>query len=429
MIKSRQKLGKYQIEKKLGEGGFAGVYRALDTIEGIRVALKIPYSHSLSSDTLEECLREVRLMASLDHPYILSLKNAEFIEGQFVLAFPLGEQTLGDRITKRMSMSLALSYTEQMLEAAAYAHERRIIHCDIKPDNMVLFPDGELQLTDFGIAKIAMRTIRASGSGTVGYIAPEQAMGRPSFRSDVFSLGLVIYRMFSGKLPEWPFVWPPPSYRTFCNRVNPEFVSLVHRSIEVDPKKRFRNAVQMLSAFRRIKSRALLNGDASSSPNKKKSGRDWRTMRYRQFLRQFGKAVNATGCCKKCKGPVSDSMIACPWCGAGSASLNIETRFPQCCPRCDGGMKLDWEYCPWCYGAGFEIASNREYSDKRYEAKCDNLKCKRRELMPFMRYCPWCRRKVRKKWKLEGSRDRCRTCGWGVTRQFWSNCPWCGDSL
>ena len=130
MIKSRQKLGKYQIEKKLGEGGFAGVYRALDTIEGIRVALKIPYSQSLSSATLDECLREVRLMASLDHPNILMLKNAEFIEGHFVLAFPLAEQTLGDRITKRMSLTLALRYAEQMLEAVSYAHERRIIHCD-----------------------------------------------------------------------------------------------------------------------------------------------------------------------------------------------------------------------------------------------------------------------------------------------------------
>ena len=181
MIKSRQKIGKYQIEKKLGEGGFAGVYRALDTIEGIRVALKIPYSQTLSSDTLEECLREVRMIATLDHPHILGLKNAEFLEGYFVLAFPLGEETLGDRMTRRMAQTLALSYTEQMLEAAAYAHGRRIIHCDIKPDNMVLFPGGELRLTDFGIAKIAVRTIRASGSGTVGYIAPEQAMGRPSF--------------------------------------------------------------------------------------------------------------------------------------------------------------------------------------------------------------------------------------------------------
>ncbi|MEZ6088926.1 MAG: protein kinase [Pirellulaceae bacterium] len=427
MIKSRQKLGKYQIEKKLGEGGFAGVYRALDTIEGIRVALKIPYSQTLSSDTLEECLREVRLMASLDHPNILTLKNAEFIEGHFVLAFPLAEQTLGDRITKRMSLSLALRYAEQMLEAVSYAHERRIIHCDLKPENMVLFPDGELQLTDFGIAKIAMRTIRASGSGTVGYIAPEQAMGRPSFRSDVFSLGLILYRMFAGKLPEWPFGWPPPNHRALCDRVSPDFVDMLRRALEMEPQRRYRNATQMLAAFRRIKPRALLTHEHSTTL-KKKTGRDWRRLRYQQFLRRYGKVIDIRGTCRKCNGPVGESMRACPWCGSPPSEHTLETRFPQICPRCNGGMKLDWEYCPWCYGGGFERASMRSFTDKRYSAVCESEACGG-ELMPFMRYCPWCHMKIRRDWRLPGSKDKCRSCGWGVTREFWSFCPWCATDI
>jgi serine/threonine protein kinase len=97
-----------------------------------------------------------------------------------------------------------------MIEAVAYAHRQRIIHCDIKPENFILFPDNRLRLTDFGIARVAQNTVAGSGSGTVGYMAPEQAMGKPSMRSDVFSLGLVIYRMLTGQLPEWPFEWPPP---------------------------------------------------------------------------------------------------------------------------------------------------------------------------------------------------------------------------
>ena len=73
----------------------------------------------------------------------------------------------------------------QVLEAVAHAHEHRIIHCDIKPENFILFPGNRLRLTDFGISRLAARTVLASGSGTVGYVAPEQAMGRASFQSDV----------------------------------------------------------------------------------------------------------------------------------------------------------------------------------------------------------------------------------------------------
>ena len=100
------------------------------------------------------------------------------------------------------ALDLAVKLADQMLEAVAWAHAHRIIHCDVKPDNFILFTDNRIRLADFGIAKVAMKTIRASGSGTVGYVAPEQAVGKPSFRSDVFSLGLILYRMLSGKLPE-----------------------------------------------------------------------------------------------------------------------------------------------------------------------------------------------------------------------------------
>ena len=428
MLKVRQTLGKYRIERRLAEGGFAVVYQALDLVEGVRVALKVPRPGLVSGSVLDDFRHEVRLAAKLDHPHILPLKNAEFIDGRLVVVFALGEKSLADRLVSRMALRTALDYSEQLLEAVAYAHRQRIIHCDVKPENLILFSGNRLRLTDFGIAKMALRTVKADGSGTMGYMAPEQAMGKPSFRSDVFSAGLIMYRMLSGHLPEWPFEWPPPRYERIRSRLHPDLIELLRRSIELDPKKRYQDADQMLAAFRRLKSKSLAY---STRRRRGTSGtkRDWKTVRLQQFQRQYGSLLETHCKCSQCEGPVSETMTGCPWCGAERDVHRDQTRFPAQCPRCNRGMKLDWKYCAWCYGPGFEPHTARQYTDVRYTARCPGARCPRKELMPFMRYCPWCHRKVRRKWKIEGSTDKCSRCGWGVLRQYWSHCPWCRKSL
>ena len=202
-LKARQVLGKYRIRRRIGAGAFATVYEAYDMIEGIPIALKVPKLDQLDKELLNAIHREVRLTARLDHENILPLRNAMMIDGHFVIATPLGQRTLTDRLHYRLGPKTALSYAEQLLDALAYAHEVRVIHCDIKPDNVILFPDGQIRLADFGIAKVSLRTrtIMGSGQGTVGYIAPEQAMGKPSFRSDVFSMGLLIDRHVCRRAP------------------------------------------------------------------------------------------------------------------------------------------------------------------------------------------------------------------------------------
>lgn len=259
LLKARQMLGKYRIRRRIGAGAFATVYEAYDTIEGIPVALKVPHRDQLDKDSLNLIHREVRLTARLEHENILPLRNAMMIDGYFVIATPLGEHTLTDRLRYRLGPKTALSYAEQLIDALAYAHEVRVIHCDIKPDNVILFPGDLARLADFGIAKVALRTrtIMGSGQGTVGYIAPEQAMGKPSFRSDVFSMGLVIYRMFAGELPAWPFDWPLPGAERLRRTVSRDFVSFLRRSIEVRERKRFRDGVQMQKAFQAVAPRAL----------------------------------------------------------------------------------------------------------------------------------------------------------------------------
>ncbi len=429
-IRARQRLGKYRIETRLAQGGFADVFRAYDTIEGIRVALKVPQPELLSPSLLEDFKKEVRLTARLDHPHILKIKNASYLGEHFVIVYHLGDGALSDRLTRRISFETAFDFGEQILDALAHAHAHRLVHCDVKPDNLIVFQGKHLRLTDFGLAKVSMRTVHASGSGTLGYMAPEQAMGRPSLRSDVFSAGLILYRMFAGVLHEWPFEWPPPGAARARLKLHPDLFDLLRRSLEIDPRKRFRDAGQMYDALVGMRARALRFARAKSRARVTKSSRtDWRAARLRQFKRNYQSALEARLACRKCDGPVSATMVACPWCSAPRKILREDTPYPARCPRCRRGSKLDWCYCPWCYGASIGPLSDREYGDKRYVERCANKKCSRRQLMPFMRYCPWCRTKVKKPTVVAGVKETCPKCHWMVLGDYWKSCPWCAHSL
>lgn len=253
-IRIGTRMDKYKIQRRLGEGGFATVYAAMDTIEGRKVAIKIPDDrYATNTQTMDDLQREVRIMARMDHPGVLSLKNAQFVGNRFLMVFPLGEESLADRICRRMSRATVIDYLVQMVDAVSYAHENHVLHRDIKPENFILFPNQEIRLTDFGLARLEVRTHEVSASGTLGYMAPEQAMGRPSYRSDVFSLGLVMYRMLSGSLPEYPFEAPLPGYSRLRRGVAPELVTLIRKAMDPSPRKRFRDAVAMNNALAKIR--------------------------------------------------------------------------------------------------------------------------------------------------------------------------------
>lgn len=429
VLRHRQRLGKYRIVRRIGSGGFANVYHAQDTIEGIPVALKIPHTKLVTPDMLDGFRAEARITAPLDHPNIVAIKNASFVDDHFVIVTPLAQMTLAERMKKRMSLKVALDFVEQILEGLAYAHRRGIIHCDVKPENLLLFSENRLRLTDFGIAKVALRTIKASGSGTVGYIAPEQAMGRPSPRSDVFSVGLVAYRLFSGKLPDWPYDWPAPGFDRLQRTTHADFIQLLRRSLEVNQRKRYDDASQMLAAFKKIRSRALVGSSTRRTARGTSRGADWQTVRLNQFRREWGRQIGADHPCERCGLAVSEPMRFCPWCQNKRAVHKSTTEFPASCTRCHRGIKLDWTYCPWCYGGKIGPASAREYTDRRYEGRCRNSSCKRKDLMPFMLYCPWCNRKTDKKWAISENKERCRKCGCGVLSEYWTGCPWCGTAI
>ena len=425
MLRARQKIGKYKIVGRIASGPLADVYRAYDTIQKMRVALKIPKTSSGATE--EEFLHEVQVATKLRHPNILSVLNASYVDDHFVIAMELGEQSLADRIERRTSTALAMDLAGQAIASLAFAHEKKIIHCDIKPENYILFAGNQLKLADFGFAKLSLRTLKASGSGTIDYISPEQAMGRPKFQSDVFSLGLVLYRLFSGKLPEWPFEWPMAGHERLLERARPELVAILQKAIQLDPKKRYKNAEQMRVEFERMRSSARKQ-KRPRSRNAPRNGSSWKRIQWREFQRSFRSTLSTRHQCRQCEGPVAESMQACPWCGFDNPARGSDSNMASSCPRCERGVKNDWDYCSWCYGPGFVQETTRVYPDKRYTSRCANTRCKG-ALMPFMRYCPWCRTKVRKPWKLKGERTSCKACKWGIAKEFWNFCAWCREPV
>ena len=259
-------------------GGFAEVYKAYDTVEGIRVALKVPHPHLTDRENLDAFRKEVRLVASLDHPAILGIKTAGLVDGVFVVVSALAEETLADRLTRRISRKRALEVMGALLDGLAYAHGRRVIHCDVKPENVLLFKGDRVRLADFGLARLALRTLDAlqtcpgtevtldaSGSGTVGYMAPEQALGRPSLRSDVFSLGMILWRLMGGGLPAWPYRWPYDRLDRVRRGWSEEMIRIARRATEVDEAKRFADARALRAAFERARPRALRGQEGSRS--------------------------------------------------------------------------------------------------------------------------------------------------------------------
>lgn len=429
MLKARQKLGKYRIVRRVADGGFATVYDAYDTIENLHVALKVPHTETLSPEQLADLYREVRLTARLRHPNILSIKNAEHIGKVFTIAYPLGVESLLDRLGRRLGHRHAMNFAEQLLHAVAFAHEHRVIHCDIKPENVVLLSEEQVALTDFGIAKVALRTMAMSSvAGTLGYMAPEHAMGRPSYRSDVFSLGLVLWRLFSGRLPEWPFTFPLEGTDRLKRAYSPEFIAVLERALQLDHKKRYANALSFKNAFLRVKRRAL-RSDARASARSNGQAPNWRTLREKEFQRRFRKHLKGNARCTACHGVVTEAMQYCPWCSQKQSRYRGSSTFTSHCRSCGRGIKGDWKYCTWCR-VPLKPKSDRTYADKRYVADCQ--RCGDRCLVQFSRYCPRCRHGVDREWSITSGADgskgrgsRCGHCGWGALRGFWDYCPWC----
>jgi serine/threonine-protein kinase len=260
---------RYLIQRKLGSGGMADVYLAEDQELGRRVALKLlDDRHAADEQFVERFRREAQNAAGLNHPNIVSIFDRGQGEGTYYIAMEfLDGRTLKELVVRNgpTPIPIAIDYARQILQALAFAHRHGIVHRDIKPHNIVVSRDGRLKVTDFGIARSGASQMTEAGSivGTAQYLSPEQARGaQVDPRSDLYSLGIVMYEMLTGKVPftgEAPVeiamkhlsnVPDPPS--KLRAEVPHALDAVVMRALAKDPEERFDSAEEMDADLARV---------------------------------------------------------------------------------------------------------------------------------------------------------------------------------
>src|SRR5262245_46871973 len=219
LLEVGSRVGAYTITSHLGEGGMGVVFRARDTKLGRDVAIKaLPENFSTDRERLQRILREAQALAALNHPSIAQIYGLEDSTQPPCIAMELVQgETLADRLKHgALPVNEALQITKQVAEALEAAHEKSIVHRDLKPGNVMVLPDGNIKVLDFGLAKVhegpatspslshspTMMSASIPGTilGTAAYMSPEQAKGlNVDARSDLFSLGCILFEMLTGR--------------------------------------------------------------------------------------------------------------------------------------------------------------------------------------------------------------------------------------
>ena len=280
------KLGDYEIIEKIGMGGMANVFKAINRTNTQTVAIKLIHPFLLEDRLIVRRFKmEADVMSRLDHPNIVKTYGfqadehenhylvMEFVEGQTLKAF------LAD-IAKTNSVShleFVIDIISQVGRAIGYAHEHQLIHRDIKPGNVMLTPEGRAVLMDFGIVKLLDQTsaMTSTGSllGTPAYMSPEQALGEPGdTRGDIYSLGVMLFQLVTGELPfdaETPMaiimkhVSEPPPLPGLLNPTTPlSLHDVLWKALEKDPNQRFQTAVSFIKALEAVD----LSEEAAKAP-------------------------------------------------------------------------------------------------------------------------------------------------------------------
>jgi serine/threonine protein kinase len=287
-------IAQYTIISKIGEGGMGEVYRARDTKLGRDVAIKVlPASLSENADRLNRFEQEAQAAGALNHPNILVIFHIGTHEGApYIVSELLEGETLRERMAgSALPQRKAIDYALQIARGLAAAHEKGIVHRDIKPDNVFITNDGRVKILDFGLAKLAgavdgtqaqsdvptrkVNTDPGTVMGTMGYMSPEQLKGQPAdHRSDIFSFGAILYEMLSGKrafrgdsmaetmsaiLRE-----DPPDLSETNKTVSPALERVVRHCLEKNPAERFHSARDLAFAIESLSGSAISAGQTAT---------------------------------------------------------------------------------------------------------------------------------------------------------------------
>ena len=263
--------GRYEIHELIGQGGMAYVYRAYDRIENRWVAIKILREElSDNSDFLRRFRNESKAIAVLSHPNIVKVYDVSFGDRiQYIVMEYVDGITLKQYIEQQGEIKWreALYFTVQILQALQHAHERGIIHRDIKPQNIMLLEDGSIKVMDFGIARFTQaetQTMTDKAIGSVHYIAPEQARGgHINDKADIYSVGVMLYEMLTGQLPFVAdnavsvAIMQMQAEPTPPTRINPSIPKgleeITMHAMEKNPAQRFPSAADMLEDVERFR--------------------------------------------------------------------------------------------------------------------------------------------------------------------------------
>ncbi len=285
---------RYVIKRKLGSGGMADVYLAEDQELGRNVALKLLNErHAADEQFVERFRREAQSAAGLNHPNIVSIFDRGYAEGTYYIAMEYLEgRTLKELLVRNgpTPIPVSIEYARQILGALAFAHRNGIVHRDIKPHNIVVGSDGRLKVTDFGIARSGASQMTEAGSivGTAQYLSPEQARGAAvDPRSDLYSLGIVLYEMLTGHVPftgdtpveiamkHLSLAPEPPS--ALRPEVPHNLDAVVMRALAKDPDQRYGSAEEMDAELARVARGLAVSRETEEAMTQVLSGADAQT--------------------------------------------------------------------------------------------------------------------------------------------------------
>lgn len=266
-----QQLGNYRLVHLIGEGGFAKVYLGVNIyVPTLKGAIKV-LRETLSDTHEQNSFRmEAEKLASLHHPNIVRLleygvhNNIPYMVMEYA-----PEGNLADRYPNgiKVPLTTVVTYVQQIASALQFAHDKKMIHRDVKPQNLLLNRDGDVLLNDFGIAVIAHNTWSQKIedlAGTFAYTAPEQIEGKPQFASDQYSLGVIAYQWLTGKLPfqgshvmliEQQLLGRPAPLHIALPSISPEVENVVLKALAKDPEQRFLSVKEFANALTNAASR------------------------------------------------------------------------------------------------------------------------------------------------------------------------------